>query len=159
MTKLKALVAVIGLTALIAIGAACGSDEARPETAGVSPLPPPGLVTPAPQEPIVEPGDTSSGPVTSTMLVPRPESIEVLVRMCSRDLPHLVSRLHRPAYTRPRAWNILPTGESWVIPGGWEPITSERVGDLISLPSVLSSRVSTALWTAADRRERYIELP
>ena len=50
------------------------------QTAGLSPLAPE-LVTPAPQEPIAEPGDTSGGQVSSRMMVPRPESIEVLVRM------------------------------------------------------------------------------
>ena len=83
MTKLKALVAVIGLTALIAIGAACGDgEEPTPAQAPTSALPlaPPGVAdTPVP--PTTGVSEPSSGPVTSTMLVPRPESIEVLVRM------------------------------------------------------------------------------
>ncbi len=79
------LVVAVLAVALFVIGAACGSDEAGPETAVSpavsegSPLAPEGIV-PAPQEVIVEPGDPGP-PVTSTMLAPRPESIEVLVRM------------------------------------------------------------------------------
>ncbi len=83
MTKLKALVAVIGLTALIAIGAACGDgEEPTPAQAPTSTLP---LARPAvadtPVPPTTGVSEPSSGPVTSTMLAPRPESIEVLVRM------------------------------------------------------------------------------
>ncbi len=83
MTKLKALVAVIGLTALIVIGAACGyGEEPTPAQAPTSTLP---LARPAvadtPVPPTTGVREPSSGPVTSTMLAPRPESIEVLVRM------------------------------------------------------------------------------
>ena len=83
MTKLKALVAVIGLTALIAIGAACGDgEEPTPAQAPASTLP---LARPAvadtPVPPTTGVSEPSSGPVTSTMLAPRPETIEVLVRM------------------------------------------------------------------------------
>ena len=80
MRQPQTVAAILAMVALLVIGAACGSDEASPETAGLSPLAPE-FVTPAPQEPKVEPGDTSGGEVSSTMLVPRPESIEVLVRM------------------------------------------------------------------------------
>ena len=72
--------AILVMVAVLVIGAACGSDEASPEAAGLSPLAPE-LVTPSPQSPIGEPGETSGGQVSSGMMVPRPESIEVLVRM------------------------------------------------------------------------------
>ena len=75
-TKGLSTVAVLAV-ALLVIGAACGSDEASPGTAGLSPIAPES-VTPAAQEPIAETGDTSGG--QGSMLVPWPESIEVLVR-------------------------------------------------------------------------------
>ena len=61
------------------IGAACGTDEPGPDSARLSPLVSE-QVAPPPQEVIVETGDPGP-PVTSGMMVPRPESIEVLVRM------------------------------------------------------------------------------
>ena len=76
----RTVAAILVVVALLVIGAACGSDEASPDTAGLSPLATE-LVTSAPQEPTAEPGDTSGGQVSSGMMVPRPESIEVLVRM------------------------------------------------------------------------------
>ncbi len=92
MKRVKGLLATMGLStvavlavALLVIGAACGSDEASPETSVSStasegnPLGPEGIVS-SPQEVIVESGD-SGPPISSSMMVPRPESIEVLVRM------------------------------------------------------------------------------
>ena len=72
--------AILVMVAVLVIGAACGSDEGSPETAGLRPLAPE-LVTPSPPSPIAEPGDTSGGQVSSGMMIPRPENIEVLVRM------------------------------------------------------------------------------
>ena len=80
MRRPQMVAAILVMVALLLIGAACGSDEASPETAGLSPLAPEQVV-PAPQETIAEPDDPSSEQVSSSMLVPRPDSIEVLVRM------------------------------------------------------------------------------
>ena len=77
MRKPQTVAAILVTVALLGIGAACGIDEASPETAGLSPIAPKS-VAPAAQEPIAEPGDTSGGQVS--MMVPRPESIDVLVR-------------------------------------------------------------------------------
>ena len=72
MNRVKGLLVTMGLLTavvlalgLLVTGVACGNDEASPETAVLSP----------------EPGDTTDGQVSSSMMVPRPESIEVLVRM------------------------------------------------------------------------------
>ena len=80
MRQPQTVAAILAMVALLSIGAACGSNETSAEPASLSPLAPKQVV-PVPQEPIAEPGDTSGGQVSSTMLVPRPESIEVLVRM------------------------------------------------------------------------------
>ena len=79
-TKGLSTVAVLAV-ALFVVGAACGSEEAGPETAlspavsEGSPLAPEGIV-PAPQEVVVEPSDPGP-PISSSMMVPRPDNIEV----------------------------------------------------------------------------------
>ena len=80
MRKPQVVSAILAMVALLLIGAACGRDEASPETTGLSPLAPEQVVA-APHDPISEPDDPSSEQVSSGMMVPRPESIEVLVRM------------------------------------------------------------------------------
>ena len=67
--------AIIVTVVLIAVMAACGSDDAGPESAGLSPLAPEGGV-PTTGEPREEPGDVVSAPAS---LIPRPPNIESLV--------------------------------------------------------------------------------
>ena len=78
MRKPQTLAAILATVALLVIGAACGSDEASPETAGLSPLAPQQVVPP-PQEAKADPGDPSSQQVSSGSPIARPKSIEDLV--------------------------------------------------------------------------------
>ena len=84
MRKPQTVAAILVMVALIAIGAACGSDEASPETGGLSPLAP-DQVAPAPQEAKAEPGDPSSPQVSSGSPIWRPRSVENLVAW-----PHII---------------------------------------------------------------------
>ena len=74
----QTVAAILVTVALLAVVAACGSDEAGSETAGLSPLAP-DQVAPAPEEAKAEPGDPSIQQVSSGSPIPRPKSIETLV--------------------------------------------------------------------------------
>ena len=74
----RTVAAILVTVALLAVGAACGSDQAGPETAGLSPLAPVGGV-PTLEEPNEEPGDATSAQVSSGSMIARPDSIETLV--------------------------------------------------------------------------------
>ncbi len=90
MKKPQMVATILVMVALLLIGAACGSDEASPETAGLSSLGPE-QVAPASGEARDEADDTSSEQVSSGMIIPRPNTIEDLVGQSHVIVPGTIS--------------------------------------------------------------------
>ena len=78
MRNRQTVAVILVAVAVLAVGAACGSDEAGPETGGLSPLAPEGSAL-TQEEPTEEPGDVISAQVSSGSMIARPDSVESLV--------------------------------------------------------------------------------
>ncbi len=84
MIKPQTAAAIFVAVVLLVVGAACGSDDAEPEAgsepkiAGLTEIAPEGGV-PATGKPTEEPGEVTSVPSSSGMMLPRPDSVEALV--------------------------------------------------------------------------------